>query len=391
MKLSRLKSILLLPLILTGISSLSHAAPYTAGDIFMGFRIDGGTQCYLINIGQASLYKSPSSSSFTVPVGNIGADLSAIFGGTWHSNAAVHWAVMGTNTNAAGTGPTAGDPNRTLYASKAETVLGTQEAPWNRGATGTQAGPASKLMGLAGAPLGYAGYAVTANSSVGVIQTSSDSASYASYQPGGTAINSGGISFAYWNPSNEGDFGSGAAGAALDLFRMQTGTSSQLGTYLGTFTITSAGVVTFSTSPPVTSTPGFAAWIAGFGLTGANAAASFDYDRDGIPNGVEYLQESSPLTPNAGGPVSSRNGANFVFTFTRSIARKTADTTTTIELGTTLGSWPVVYQVGTDTATSTPGVTIVPGSVAGTEDVKLTVPFTEAVRRFARLRVVITP
>ncbi len=389
MKLSRLKSILLLPLLLTGISSLSHAAPYTAGDIFMGFRIDGGTQCYLINIGQASLYKSPSSSSFTVPVGNIGADLSTVFGANWHSNVAVHWAVMGTNTNTTNT--VAGDPGRTLYASKAETVLGTQEAPWNRGATGTQSGPASKLMGLAGAPLGYAGYAVTANSSVSVIQTSSDSAAYASYQPGGTAINSGGISFAYWNPSNEGDFGSGAAGAALDLFRMQTGTSSQLGSYLGTFTITSAGVVTFRTSPPVTSTPGFASWIAGFGLAGANAAASFDYDRDGIPNGIEYLQDSSPLTPNAGGPVSGRNGANFVFTFTRSIARKTSDTTTTIELSTNLGSWPVVYQVGTDTATSTAGVTVTPGSVAGTEDVKLTVPISDASRRFARLRAVINP
>ena len=389
MNLSPFRSILLLPLIQIGLSSLSQAAPYAAGDIFMGFRIDGGTQCYLINIGQASLYKTPSSASFTPALGNIGADLTAIFGANWHSNSAVHWAVMGTNTNTTST--VAGDPGRTLYASKAETVLGTQEAPWNRGSTATQAGPASKLMGLAGAPLGFAGYSVTANSSVAVIQTSSDSASYASYQPGGTAINSGGISFAYWNPSNEGDFGSGAAGAALDLFRMQTGTSSQLGTYLGTFTITSAGVVTFSTSPPVTSTPGFAAWIAGFGLTGANAAASFDYDRDGIPNGVEYLQDSSPLTPNAGGPVSSRSGANFVFTFTRSIARKTADTTTTIELSTNLGSWPVVYQVGADTATSTAGVTVTPGSVAGTEDVKLTVPISGAVRRFARLRAVINP
>ena len=389
MKLHLLKSRLLLPLALIGLSSPLHAAPYTPGDIFMGFRIDGGTQCYLINIGQVSLYKTPSSSSFAVSIGNIGADLTAIYGANWHSNSSVHWAVMGTNTNT--TTATAGDPGRTLYASKAELTFGTQEVPWNRGATGTQSAPASKLMGLAGAPLGFAGYAVTANSSVAVIQTASDAASYASYQPGGSAINSGGTSYSYWNPSNEGDFGAGAAGAALDLFRMQTGTSSQLGSYLGTFTITSAGVVNFSTSPPATNTPGFASWIAGFSLTGANAAASFDYDRDGIPNGVEYLQDSSPLVPNAGGPVSERSGANYVFRFTRSIARKTSDATITIQLSTTLGSWPIEYQVGTDTGTSTPGVAVTPGSVAGTEDIKLTIPFSSAVRNFARLRVVITP
>ena len=389
MKMSSLKSLVLLSIAQLGLSSSAHAAPYTPGDIFLGFRIDGGTQDYLINIGQASLYKTPSSSSFTVSVGNIGTDLTAIYGAGWHSNAAVHWAVMGTNTNTTTT--TAGDPGRTLYCSKAELSYGVQETSWNRGASGTQAGPAGKLMGLAGAPLGFAGYAVTSNSSVAVIQTASDSASYASYQPGGTVANSGGISFAYWNPSNEGDFGAGAGLVALDLFRMAPGSSSLSGEYLGTFTITSAGVLTFKTSPPVTSTPGFASWIAGFNLVGANAAASFDYDHDGIPNGVEYVQNSNPLLPNAGGPTSGRNGANFVFSFTRSIARKTADTTTTIQLSTTLGSWPVTYQVGTDTGTSTPGVTITAGSVAGTEDVKLTVPFSEALLRFARLRVAITP
>ena len=389
MKLSPLKSILLLPLIQIGLSSLSVAAPYTAGDIFLGFRITGGTQCYLVNIGQASLYKAAAPASFTVSVGNIGTDLADVFGADWHQNPDVYWGVMGTNTNLTTT--VAGDPGRTLYASKAEVTYGTQETPWNRGSSATQSAPAGKLMGLAGAPLGYAGYSVTSNSSVAVIQTSSDSASYASYQPGGTMTNSGGVSFNYWNPSNEGGFGAGADLTALDLFRMPTGSSSLLGEYLGTFTITSAGVLTFSKSPPSSGTPGFASWIAGYNLVGADAAASFDYDRDGIPNGVEYVQNSDPKSPNPGGPIPSRDGGNFVFEFTRAIANKTSDTTTTIELGAALGDWPVVYQVGTDTATSTLGVTIVPGVVAGTEDVKLSVPLTEALRRFARMWVVITP
>ena len=246
MKLAFLKTSLMLVATSFGLSSTVSAATYLPGEIFLGFRIDGGTQDYLINIGQASLYKSPSASSFVVPVGNIGADLSAVFGANWSSNSAVHWAVMGTNTNTTTT--TAGDPGRTLYASKAELTFGVQESPWNRGASGTQSGPAGKLMGMAGAA-GYQGGTATANSPVGVIQNVSDSASYASYQPGGTALNSGGISFAYWNPTIEGDFGAGAGLAALDLFRMAPGSSSLSGEYLGTFTIANDGVLTFSTSP----------------------------------------------------------------------------------------------------------------------------------------------
>ena len=251
MKLSFPKTSLLLIAISCGLSSTASAASYVAGEIFLGFRIDGGTRDYLINIGQTSLYKSPSASTFTVPVGNIGADLTAVFGANWHTNAAVHWAVMGTNTNT--TTATAGDPGRTLYASKAELTFGVQETAWNRGASGTQSGPAGKLMGMAGAA-GYQGGTVTVNSPVGVIQNVSDSASYASYQPGGTAGNSGGISFAYWNPSIEGDFGAGAGLAALDLFRMAPGSSLLSGDYLGTFTIQvnpldGATVLNFNTSP----------------------------------------------------------------------------------------------------------------------------------------------
>lgn len=244
MKLSFLKTSLILVATSLGLSSQASAASYAAGDIFLGFRIDGGTQDYLINIGQASLYKSPSASSFTVPVGNIGADLSIVFGANWHTNAAVHWAVVGTNTNTTST--VAGDPGRTLYSSKAEQTFGVQETAWNRGSSATQSTPAGKLMGMAGV---FQTGTVTGNSSVAVIQDASVNGSYASYQPGGIAANSGGVSFNYWNPTNEGDFGAGAGLAALDLFRMATGSSSLSGDYLGTFTITSGGVLTFNTSP----------------------------------------------------------------------------------------------------------------------------------------------
>ena len=246
MKLSFLKTSLMLAATSFVLSTKVAAASYAAGDIFLGFRIDGGTQCYLVNIGQTSLYKSPASSSFAIPVGNIGADLSTVFGANWHTNSAVKWAVMGTNTNTT-TANVGGDPvGRTLYASKAESVFGVQESPWKRGSSNTQSTPAGKLMGMAAT---FQTGTATVNSAVAVIQDASLNGSYASYQPGGIPANSGGISFNYWNPSNEGDFGAGAGLAALDLFRMATGSSSLDGEYLGTFTITSAGGLTFNTSP----------------------------------------------------------------------------------------------------------------------------------------------
>ena len=155
--------------------------------------------------------------------------------------------------------------------------------------------------------------------------------------------------------------------------------------------IAGKGLLNVTQSPPTPGSPGFAAWIAGFNLTGADAAPANDYDRDGLPNAVEYVLASSPLTFSAGRPSAASVGGNFVFSFQRAVGHKTADVTTSIELGTSLNAWPVVYQVGNDTPTSSPGITVTPGASPAIEIVTLTVPLSEEVRRYARLRVTITP
>ncbi len=93
---------------------------YNPGDLFLGFRAGGGTgaqQDYLVNIGPASQYQGPPGTIVTPNLGNLGADLQSVFGPSWSTRADVLWGIFGVGLPS--------DPNRTLYAGKAENPFGT--------------------------------------------------------------------------------------------------------------------------------------------------------------------------------------------------------------------------------------------------------------------------
>jgi hypothetical protein len=48
---------------------------------------------------------------------------------------------------------------------------------------------------------------------------------------------------------------------------------------------------------PVAVPTAFDTWMAGFSLSGTNAAAGFDYDHDGVNNLLEYAQNGNPTNP----------------------------------------------------------------------------------------------
>jgi hypothetical protein len=205
---------------------------YTNGDIFLGFRQTGNSNSLLINIGQAGGYRDGTTTG-ALSLGNLGADLNAWYGGTgWASDATVFWGVVGTIQSSIN-----GDTASTLYASKPESVFGTPETGYARANVTTQNIARSNIVSMSSA---YAGQTSTANSNVALLQSNSATNSWASWNPGGQ-------SFSYFS-GMEGNFGSGVASAALDLFRMPTGTGT--GTYEGTFTIDNSGVVSFGTSAP---------------------------------------------------------------------------------------------------------------------------------------------
>lgn len=133
--------------------------------------------------------------------------------------------------------------------------------------------------------------------------------------------------------------------------------------------------------------PAYDAWAGG---------ALFDADAngDGVKNGLAWiLGAANPAASVLGRlPTVSTVGGNMVFTFQRVQSSINATTGLSIEVGTTLTSWPSIYTVGANTAGSTLGVQVAKDTpTAGTDRVMLTVPRAPNAAKFARLKVVQKP
>ena len=239
------------------IASSAQAQTYTGNDLFLGFRSTSGSQCYVVNIGQASQFTGASGPVTVSGLENIAADLAAVFGNDWNGNRSdMLWSVSGATGSFAAVGS---DPLKTLYATRERTSPGTQSTPWIRASDTAQGTTTNLMIGLGNT---YITYSATSNSpGKGVIQTNTDINSYASYQPGGD--NSGpspGTSFKAFNPTIEGTFTTGVAGSVLDLYRSVVKTANnQPAEIVGTFTIATDGTLTFT---PAVSGPGTIAFSA---------------------------------------------------------------------------------------------------------------------------------
>lgn len=167
--------------------------------------------------------------------------------------------------------------------------------------------------------------------------------------------------------------------------------ASYTGTLTGTFAVTGlptgysvnydAGAKQIKLSKP-----GFQGWAAAKGLSGNPNA---DFDHDGLSDAVEYVLGTSATAANAGGPSGSVVNGNLVFTFTRDHASMTPDVAVAVEVGTNLATWPGVYHVGADTASSDPGITVTNNGTSDT--VTLTIAQAADASKFARMRVTVTP
>jgi uncharacterized delta-60 repeat protein len=144
----------------------------------------------------------------------------------------------------------------------------------------------------------------------------------------------------------------------------------------------------YGTSQPSAS---FAAWAASFGLTGTSAAAGADPDRDGVSNGAEYVLGGNPiLAESFAGPVGTTTGGGMIFSFPRDDFSETTDVALTVESGADLLTWPTVFTIGTDTGASSPGVSVTENGAAP-DIITVTISQGTATRRFARLKVTISP
>lgn len=250
----RLKNILTIALLATAGIGLTHptaqaaAVTYNNGDLLLGFRASSGSGAqlnYVVNLGQASTFRD-ATNSFVIPLTGLNTDLSAIFlGDDWKTRGDVFWSVSGTTGSFV---PVAGDPAKTLYATRAQAFSNgnfTPASAWLSKSDAAQGLGANQLKSFKDGFLAKAGVPnqSTANTPNGIIQNTSDNNSYASFT-------SSGSSFGFFNPSVEANFGNGQNASRLDLFSVKPadGVNVMLdepGELLGTFVLYPSGNIAF--------------------------------------------------------------------------------------------------------------------------------------------------
>jgi hypothetical protein len=118
---------------------------------------------------------------------------------------------------------------------------------------------------------------------------------------------------------------------------------------------------------------------------------SADEDGDGVCNGVEFVLGGDKNTNDLGKlpAVATTPDGDMTFTFVRDQTSIDASTVLTIEVSTDLDDWSETYAVP-DVATAVPPVTVT-DNANGTDTIKLTVTQSPDAKKYARLKVLITP
>ena len=131
----------------------------------------------------------------------------------------------------------------------------------------------------------------------------------------------------------------------------------------------------------------YSAWAATNAPTGD---PDDDYDGDGVTNGVEFVLGGLASAKDVAKlPTVAKQAGNMTFTFVRDQDSVHPSIGIVIEVGTDLLTWPHSYTVGTDTGTSSPGVTVT-ANPDRTDTITLAVP-RDSAAKFARLKVVQVP
>ena len=120
-----------------------------------------------------------------------------------------------------------------------------------------------------------------------------------------------------------------------------------------------------------------------------------DTDGDGVTNAVEFVLGGTSATNDLDKlPVAATSGTDMTFTFVRDETSVEASTAVTIEVSTDLVNWnsgssPYAVPNADTAGPVNPGVTVVDNGA--THTVTLTIPQAPDTKKFARLKVVITP
>lgn len=216
--------------------SLADTVPNPASnDVFIGFRASGGngaSSSYLVKVGTYTQFNAvPTGSSITLgSLGDLGADLTGTYGATWHSRSDLFWGAFGIGSSS----------SAIVYSSRERSPVNTASTAWPLLTDITRSSTYSQINSTLNSIGGYRSSTAATNSPVATFQTNFSGAASYNYQVA-TAGTSDFGSVSQWS-GIEGDFGDGASGTALDLYRITTAGVTRL----GYFTISSAGLITYT-------------------------------------------------------------------------------------------------------------------------------------------------
>ena len=233
------------------LAALGLALPATAqvqaslGDLVLGFRATGGTGQNVnleVNLGSVSQFQGQAAGTTLLISRLAAADLAATYGANWATRTDLFWGIVGT-AGRISAGPN-GSPVATLWATNAETTVGTQSSAWTPGSRGAQFNASSQIEALLlGAPGSLNGATSITNSPSSAAINATLAGSY-TYQD---TIQSG-VSFGFFNPTINNSVKANASGYAVsDLYELRVDTSAA--TYLGSLGLKADGTLTFSTTP----------------------------------------------------------------------------------------------------------------------------------------------
>ncbi len=192
---------------------------------------------YIVNIGNDLVFRNAAPDS-TLPLnglGNLGSDLTALYGANWHQRDDLRWSIVGARNTV----------NPPLYASRPQIPFGTEATPFP--ALFLQARTVTK-NNIFSVIDSYLTLPHTANSTKAAVQQNASNTGSYKWQ----VVDSVGVfgSLSQWTGIEGGDAG-GIVNTALDLFRVAgNSTDGETVSRVGVFTIDNTGLITF-TAPPL--------------------------------------------------------------------------------------------------------------------------------------------
>jgi len=172
-------------------STSLHAATVPApaeGDVFVGFRASSGQGAetsYLVKLGPDTTFRNAAQgTSFTVGgLGNVGADLTAVYGAEWHQRNDLQWGIFAKRTGV----------SSTVYGSRVRSGQNTIAPAWPALASTSRNGTAGAITSVLEEVGGYKGRDATSSSPVAALLPNFAGAASYSFQvatPGTTDFSS---------------------------------------------------------------------------------------------------------------------------------------------------------------------------------------------------------